>query len=138
MTITSTNRAVRTNEDETLSQNGSNLLNLEKSTESTTPSGRVNNARIVASDVELHGTYNLFGTRPIVASNLQVSNMINSAGVRPIATSDLQVSDTINLLGIRPIAVSEINVSKTLTTSGVRPIAANTSEKVDYLMGYLD
>jgi hypothetical protein len=111
------------------------------------------NRPVMPSDIEVVGTIQsagirpieashlaVFGTilngRPILSSSLRVAEML--PGGRPIFFSDFQGVEGAELPGGRPIMASEAGLLAASTLPGGRPIFSNAIDNPITLMGFLD
>ncbi|WP_204102690.1 MULTISPECIES: hypothetical protein [Spirulina sp. CCY15215] len=76
--------------------------------------------------------------RPIEPSHLDVVGTYNSMGERPITSTGFEISSSIVISGNRPIAKSNLDISETYNVMGNRPVAPNDFEDIATLIGYLD
>ncbi|MGK7925198.1 MAG: hypothetical protein AB4290_08120 [Spirulina sp.] len=76
--------------------------------------------------------------RPVEPSHLNVVGTYNSMGERPVISSGLEVSSSIVVSGNRPITKSHLAISETYKVMGNRPVAPNDVEDIATLIGYLD
>jgi len=76
--------------------------------------------------------------RPIEISHLNIVGTYNSMGIRPVTTGTFQISSSMIVSGNRPIAKSSLVISKDIVLMGNRPVASNEIEDIATLIGYLD
>jgi hypothetical protein len=108
---------------------------------------------VMPSEVEVVGTLQMAGPRPVAASHLGVFATILNG--RPIETSSLQVFEQLpggspiflsefhaveglDLPGGRPVMASEPGLMQAAMLPGSRPIFSNEIDDSSTLMGYLD
>ncbi len=88
---------------------------------------------IAASHLEIYGT--LMGGRPIEANALKVADMV---GDSPIFYNDVQMIEGDNGIFGRPIMVSDPALMNAAEGFGSRPIASNQIDDPRALMGFID
>jgi hypothetical protein len=78
--------------------------------------------------------------RPIALSDMEIVGSLNSSGSRPIMADTFEVFTTDLLPGHRPVMVSQLPLSELNFLPGNRPIAPNdlVDPPASVLMGYLD
>lgn len=76
--------------------------------------------------------------RPIEVSHLNIVGTYNSMGIRPVTTGTFKISSSMVVSGNRPIAKSSLVISEDIVLMGNRPVASNEIEDIATLIGYLD
>ncbi|MEA5418700.1 hypothetical protein VB712_05635 [Spirulina sp. CCNP1310] len=76
--------------------------------------------------------------RPIEISHLNIVGTYNSMGIRPVTSGTFEISSSMVVSGNRPIAKSSLVISKDIVLMGNRPVASNEIEDIKTLIGYLD
>ena len=117
------------------------------------PSLSIWESPVMPSDVEVIGTLQIAGVRPVAASHLGIfATLLND---RPIEASGLQVFDQLpggspiflsefhaveglDLPGGRPVMASDPGLMHASMLSGGRPIFSNEIDNSSLLMGYID
>ncbi len=117
------------------------------------PSLAVWNRPVMSSDLEIVGTIQIAGIRPIAASHLDVYGTILTnrpvmashlkifemlPGDRPVFYSDIHMVEGEGLPGSRPVMVSDPALLHASTLPGNRPIASNNIDDAPTLMGFID
>lgn len=120
---------------------------------SETPSLSIRNRPVMPSNIDVIGTIQssgirpieashmaVYGTilngRPISASNLRVAEML--PGNSPIFYSDFHSVESLELAGHRPVMESEPGLMSAEMLLGNRPIFSNTVDDAPALMGFID
>jgi hypothetical protein len=117
------------------------------------PSLAVWNRPVMASEIEVAGTIQVAGVRPIAASHLDVyGTILNNRpimssplrlfemlpGARPVFYSDIHMVEGEGYPGERPVMVSDPALLNASTLPGNRPIASNEIDDAPTLMGFID
>lgn len=89
---------------------------------------------IAASHMDIYGT--IGANRPVIASHLKVFEML--PGDRPVFYSDIHMVESEEYPGQRPVMVSDPALLNASTLPGNRPVASNTIDDAPTLMGFID
>ncbi len=95
---------------------------------------------VLADHTRLVQTDTLPNHRPIALSDVEVVGSLNASGTRPIMANTLEIFSTDLLPGHRPVMVSAFSLEGIGFLMGNRPIFANdvVDPSAPVLMGYLD
>ncbi len=117
------------------------------------PSLSIANRPVMPSDIEIAGTIQSSGIRPIEASHMDVYGTILNGrpisashlkvaemlpGNRPVFYSDFHAAEGMDYFNGRPVMMSEPGLLEASSLPGGRPIFSNAIDDAPTLMGFLD
>jgi hypothetical protein len=117
-----------------------------------TPSSSIWNSPVMTSQIEVVGTLQMAGQRPVTASNMAIFGTIlngrpieasnlklyDQTGSSPIFLSDFHAVEGLDLPGGRPVMASSAGLMAAMTLTGGRPVFSNEADDAGDMMGYID
>jgi hypothetical protein len=117
-----------------------------------TSSSSIWNSPVMTSQIEVVGTLQMAGQRPVTASNMAIFGTIlngrpieasnlklyDQTGSSPIFLSDFHAVEGLDLPGGRPVMASSAGLMSAMTLTGGRPVFSNEADDAGDMMGYID
>jgi hypothetical protein len=117
-----------------------------------TSSSSIWNSPVMTSQIEVVGTLQMAGQRPVTASNMAIFGTIlngrpieasnlklyDQTGSSPIFFSDFHAVEGLDLPGGRPVMASSAGLMAAMTLTGGRPVFSNEADDAGDMMGYID